>query len=468
MNNRIESLILFSLIHDETYTRKALPFLYKDYFEQKRERVIFDKISEYFQQYNIPPTIEVLGVSISQLSNITEQEESDIREYLNDLVQSNDIEKIGRDWLIDQTEKFCQEQSIHNAILESISIINGENKKLDKGAIPKILSDALAVSFDTNIGHDYINDSDERYKFYHRTEKKVPFDIDSFNKVTKDGLSSKTLTILAAGTGVGKTLAMCHFAAANLSLGYNVLYLTLEMSEERIAERIDANLLDVPIADIEELPKALYDRKVEKLKSNVKGRLMIKEYPTASAGTNHFRALLDELKMKKDFIPDIIYVDYLNIAASSRMKVGQSSNMYSYVKSIAEELRGIAVEYEVPVFTATQTNRAGFQDSDVGLESTSESFGVAMTGDFILAAMSNEDMQERGVYLFKQLKNRYVDPTFMKRFMVGVDYSKMRLYELENPIDGLYENNQQSNDQQQSNGNRRRRNFDALKVEEDA
>ena len=469
MTSRIESLILYSLIHNEEYARKALPFVKSEYFEQKKERLVFDEIAAYFESYNIPPTSEIISVSISQLGNITEEEESDILEYIGDMEQDIDVEKLGTDWLVDKTEEFCQERAIHNAIMDSINIIQGQNKKLDKGAIPQILSDALAVSFDTNVGHDYINDSDARFEFYHRKERKIPFDIDSFNKITKDGVSAKTLSVILGGTGVGKSLIMCHMAAANLNLGHNVLYITLEMSEERIAERIDANLLDTPIAEIEDLPRQLYDRKVNKLKQNVKGRLMIKEYPTASASATHFRALLDELKMKKGFTPDIIYVDYLNIATSSRLKTSQAVNMYSYVKSIAEELRGIAVEYDVAVVSATQTNRTGYQDMDAGLESTSESFGIAMTGDFIIAAISNEELQERGVYLFKQLKNRYRDPTFMRRFMVGVDYSKMRLYELENPLDGLYENSKKSNEDEQSSygSNKRRRNFGGIKVEDD-
>lgn len=445
MNHRIESLILYSLIYNESFTRKTLPFLNSRFFSQKKERFLFEQIYKYFDKYNGTPTPEVLSLAVSESSGITEQEESDILEYLNGLVDIN-IDNLSEDWLVDQTEQFCQERAIHNAIMDSINILNGENKKLDKGAIPNILSEALAVSFDTNVGHDYVNDSEMRYEFYHRKEKKIPFDIESFNKITKDGLSTKTLNLILASTGVGKSLAMCHFAAANLSLGYNVLYITLEMAEERIAERIDANLLDHNIAEIEELPKSLYDRKVEKMKQNVKGRLMIKEYPTASANVNHFRALLDELKLKKNFTPDIIYIDYLNIASSARMRMGNSINSYIYVKSIAEELRGLAVEYEVPIMTATQSNRSGFASSDVDMDSTSESFGLPMTADMMFALMSSEDMQERGQYLVKQLKNRYVDPTFMKRFMVGVDYSKMRLYELENPLDGLYESKEDEKD----------------------
>lgn len=470
MISRTETLILFTLIHHEDFARKVLPFVRGEYFEQKKERIIFDLVQDYFTKYNTLPTTEIITVGISELGNISEQEEEDLKEYISEMVEGIDPETLNTDWMVDKAEEFCQERAIHNAIMESINIIQGDNKKLQKGAIPKILSDALAVSFDTNVGHDYVNDSDYRFEFYHRKERKVPFDLESFMKITKGGIAEKSLTILIGGTGVGKTLIMNHFAAANLALGYNVLYISLEMSEERIAERIDANLLDIPISDIEETPKILYDRKVEKLKANVKGRLMIKEYPTAAANVTHFRALLDELKMKKGFVPDIIYVDYLNIATSARIKMNQGG-MYSYVKSIAEELRGLAVEYKIPIFTATQTNRAGFQDMDAGLENTSESFGIAMTGDFILAAISSEELQEKGVYLFKQLKNRYVDPTFMRRFMVGVDYSKMRLYELEDPLAGLYEKNQNSTTEEKDNetfsGRRNKRNLKQLQVDDE-
>lgn len=465
--NRIESLILHSLIYNEPYTRKALPFITGRYFSHKKERFLFEKIGDYIEKYNSTPTPEVISLSISEASGITEQEETDILDYLNELTQM-DVSNVSEQWLLDETERFCQERSVHNAILDSISILNGENKKLDKGAIPNILSEALSVSFDTNVGHDYVEDSDARFEFYHRKEKKVPFDLDSFNKITKGGLTEKTLNIILAATGTGKTLVMNHMAAANLTMGQDVLYITLEMSEEKIAERIDANLLDISMNDIEELPKPMYDRKIAKLKQNVKGRLMIKEYPTANASVNHFRALLDEMKMKKNFVPDIIYIDYMNIAASARLRMGNSVNSYNYVKSIAEELRGLAVEYAVPIVTATQSNRNAFADSDVGLDGTSDSFGTTFTADMMFAVMSSEDMQERGQYLIKQLKNRYQDPTFMRRFIIGVDYAKMRLYEVENPLDGLYENNEEK--QQDTSGpNKRRSNkgrFDSLNIGE--
>lgn len=452
------------MLHNETYTRKALPFISVRYFSQKKERILYEQISQYIDKYNVNPTKEVLTLNISELGGITEQEENDILIYIDEL-SNIDTENISEQWLLDETEKFCQERSVHNAILDSIGILNGDNQKLDKGAIPKILSEALAVSFDTNVGHDYIEDTESRFDFYHRKEKKIPFDLESLNKITKGGISEKTLNIISGGTGTGKSLVMCHMSAANLSLGYNVLYISMEMSEERIAERIDANLLDINIAELEELPKPMYDRKVEKMKNNIKGKLMIKEYPTAAASVNHFRALLDELKLKKNFVPDIIYVDYMNIMASARLRMGNSVNSYNYVKSIAEELRGLAVETTVPVVSATQLNRSSFSDMDAGLEGTSDSFGIAFTSDLVLGVLTSEDLQERGQYLFKQLKNRYSDMAIMRRFIVGVDYAKMRLYEVENPLDGLYENNEKEEDKPAfSNRRNKKGRFDSLEV----
>lgn len=405
-----------------------MPFLQKEYFQVRKESILYDIVQSYFQKYNSLPSLDIIKMAVSETGGITQVEQEDILEYVDEFkVESVDSE----DWLADQTETFCSERAIHNAILTSVDILGGENKQFDKGAIPKLLSDALAVSFDTHIGHDYVNDSEDRFEYYHRIEKKVPFDMDSFNKITRGGFSTKTLNILLAGTGVGKSLAMCSFAASNLSMGFKVLYITLEMSEERIAERIDANLLQTNVGDLESLLKASYDRKIERMKESVKGQLMIKEYPTASANVTHFRSLIDELKMKKNFTPDIIYLDYLNIASSSRVRMGNSINSYTYVKSIAEELRGLAVEYNIPVMTATQTNRTGFVNSDVDLGDTSESFGLPMTADMMFAIMTSDEMQENGQFMVKQLKNRYVDPTFMKRFLVGVDYAQMRLYELQ-------------------------------------
>ena len=425
---RIETLILSNLIYNESYCRKVMPFLQKEYFQVRKESILYDIVQSYFQKYNSLPSLDIIKMAVSETGGITQVEQEDILEYVDEFkVESVDSE----DWLADQTETFCSERAIHNAILTSVDILGGENKQFDKGAIPKLLSDALAVSFDTHIGHDYVNDSEDRFEYYHRIEKKVPFDMDSFNKITRGGFSTKTLNILLAGTGVGKSLAMCSFAASNLSMGFKVLYITLEMSEERIAERIDANLLQTNVGDLESLLKASYDRKIERMKESVKGQLMIKEYPTASANVTHFRSLIDELKMKKNFTPDIIYLDYLNIASSSRVRMGNSINSYTYVKSIAEELRGLAVEYNIPVMTATQTNRTGFVNSDVDLGDTSESFGLPMTADMMFAIMTSDEMQENGQFMVKQLKNRYVDPTFMKRFLVGVDYAQMRLYELQ-------------------------------------
>ena len=405
-----------------------MPFLRKDYFQVRKESILYDIVQSYFQKYNTLPALESIKMMVSKTGGITQIEQEDILEYVDEFkVDSVDSEE----WLVDETEQFCSERAVHNAILTSVDILDGGNKQLDKGAIPKLLSDALAVSFDTHIGHDYVNDSEERFEYYHKIERKIPFDIDSFNKITRGGFSIKTLNILLAGTGVGKSLAMCSFAASNLSMGFKVLYITLEMSEERVAERIDANLLQTNIGDLESLLKTSYDRKIERMKESVKGQLIIKEYPTASANTTHFRSLIDELKMKKNFVPDILYVDYLNIASSARMRMGNSINSYTYVKSIAEELRGLAVEYGIPVMTATQTNRTGFLNSDIDLSDTSESFGLPMTADMMFAIMTNDEFQENGQFMVKQLKNRYVDPTFMKRFMVGVDYAQMRLYELQ-------------------------------------
>ena len=454
MTHSVDNLILHSLLYNEIYTRKVLAFLEPSYFGPFHQRFLFELIQKYFDSYNVCPTPEILSVDVCESGSITDEQEKDILGYLSELSEINS-ENITDQWLIDSTEKFCQERAVHNAILQSIGIINGDNNRLDKGSIPKILSDALAVSFDANVGHDYLQNTDERYDFYHHKEKKIPFDLESLNKITKGGFSIKTLNVFAGTTGAGKSLAMCHMAASNLSMGYNVLYITLEMAEERIAERIDANLLDVDISTLEEIPKPLYDRKVSKMKNNVKGKLFIKEYPTAGANVNHFRALLDELKIKKNFIPDIIYIDYMNICSSSRLKMGSSVNTYTYVKSIAEELRGFAIESLCPVVSATQFNRGSSTDTDPGMDGTSDSFGTVFTTDFFAAIVSSEEFQEKGVYLIKQLKNRYNDPTFMRRFMIGVDYKKMRLYEISNPQEGLYES--KMNDDQSDNKMSKRR-----------
>lgn len=427
---KLELTILKNLVYNEDYLRKVLPFLKQEYFSTNVERVLFDEITSFTEAYNNTPTIEALTLAVKERRNLTDDEVEKCSDYLKDIADSKE-EQSDVQWLTDKTEKFCQEKAIYNAVLGSISILDGKDKTNDKGAIPKILSDALAVSFDNSVGHDYLENSDERYEFYHRKEERIPFDLDIFNKITKGGLPAKTLNIALAGTGVGKSLFMCHVAASCMSLGKNVLYITLEMAEEKIAERIDANLLNVSLDDLIELPKDMYDRKVQKVREKTTGKLIIKEYPTAAASTTHFRTLLNELNLKRNFIPDIIFIDYLNICCSSRIKAGANINSYTYVKSIAEELRGLAVENNVPIVSATQTTRSGFTSSDPGLEDTSESFGLPATADLMFALISSEELEELGQIMVKQLKNRYNDPTYFKRFTVGIDRSKMKLYDIE-------------------------------------
>ena len=425
----MEQLILRNLLFNEDYFRKVLPFLNKDYFHGV-DKHIFTEVSSFATEYNKPPSIEALSISIKEKRNITNEEVEKCEDYVEELCRL-DTKNSDEQWLINKTEQFCQEKAIYNAVLNSISILDGKDKAHEKGAIPKILSDALAVSFDTSIGHDYLENSDDRYEFYHRKEERIPFDLDFFNKITKGGLPSKTLNIALAGTGVGKSLFMCHVAAGCLVQAKNVLYITLEMAEEKIAERIDANLLNVKVDELAKLSKEEYDKKVSRVRSKTTGKLIIKEYPTASASATHFRTLLNELHLKRNFRPDIIFIDYLNICTSARIKPGASINSYTYVKSIAEELRGLAVEYSVPVVSATQTTRAGFNSSDPGLEDTSESFGLPATADLMFALISSEELEELGQIMVKQLKNRYSDPTYLKRFTVGVDRSKMKLYDIE-------------------------------------
>jgi archaellum biogenesis ATPase FlaH len=404
--------------------------LKEEYFSDRTEKAIYNEITSFTSSYNVPPSIEALGLAIKDLRNITDAEVEKCEEYLQE-IEKTKSEQSQIQWLVDKTEKFCQEKAIYNAVLGSISILDGKDKTHDKGQIPKILSDALGVTFDTSVGHDYLENSDERYEFYHRKEERIPFDLDYFNKITKGGLPAKTLNIALAGTGVGKSLFMCHVAAGAMSQGRNVLYITAEMAEEKIAERIDANLLNVSLDDLTDLSKEMYDKKVAKVKSKTTGKLIIKEYPTATASATHFRTLLNELNLKKSFVPHIIFIDYLNICCSSRIKAGSNINSYTYVKSIAEELRGLAVEYNVPIVSATQTTRSGFTSSDPGLEDTSESFGLPATADFMFALISSEELEELGQIMVKQLKNRYNDPTYYKRFTLGVDRSKMRLYDVE-------------------------------------
>lgn len=425
---RTELTILKNLIHNEEYTRKTLPFLKDEYFSDRSERLIFNKISTFINKYNERPNNDALLISINE-SKLTQEEIESAGKLVDQL--NTDSTDSNMKWLLDNTEKFCQERAVYNAVLESIHILDGKSKEHDKGAIPKILSDALAVGFDTNIGHDYLEDSDARYEFYHHKENRIPFDLDYFNKITKGGLPAKTLNIALAGTNVGKSLFMCHVAASCLVQGKNVLYITLEMSQEKIAERIDANLMNVDLDDLMSLSKEMYDRKVQRVRNTTSGKLIIKEYPTASASTTNFRALLNELNLKRNFVPDIIFIDYLNICCSARIKAGANINSYTYVKAIAEELRGMAVEFNVPIMSATQTTRSGFSSSDPGLEDTSESFGLPATADLMFALISSEELEALNQIMVKQLKNRYADKAINKRFVVGIDRKKMRLYDVE-------------------------------------
>lgn len=425
---KIENIIFKNLIHNEDYMRKVFPFLKDDYFTDKADKLIFKEITGYINQYNKNPSIDALKIMLGD-KPINEMDHKMIQETIE--IVSNNTDTNDMEWLIDRTEQFCQEKAVYNAVLNSINILDGKDKTHDKGTIPKILSDALAVTFDNSIGHDYLENAEERFEYYHRKEKRLPFDIDILNKITKGGLPPKTLNIILAGTGVGKSLFMCHVAASCLNQGKNVLYITLEMAEEKISQRIDANLLNVTLDDLMNLPKDTFSKKINALRQRTVGKLIVKEYPTASASSIHFRTLLNELNLKKNFIPDIIFVDYLNICASSRIKPGASVNSYTYVKAIAEELRGLAVEFNVPLMSATQTTRSGFTNSDPGLEDTSESFGLPATADFMGALISSEELEEMNQIMFKQLKNRYSDINYYKRFVIGVDRSKMKLYDLE-------------------------------------
>jgi len=428
MQTNIEQTILRNLLTDEKYMRKVLPFIKPDYF-QGVYKTLFKETGKYVAKYNKLPTSETLMIELQESSNLSGEQ---FQMSMDIVPQLFTQEKIDDDWLIDSTEKWCQDRAIHNAIMESITIIDGKHDSLTKGALPDLLSKALGVAFDTNVGHDYVENAEQRYEFYHTEEDRIPFDLEYFNKITKGGVPNKTLNIALAGTGVGKSLFMCHVAASALVEGRNVLYITMEMAEERIAERIDANLLNVPIDQLDTMSKDMFTTKVNDLAKKTTGKLIVKEYPTGSAHAGHFRGLLNELKLKKQFEPDIIFVDYLNICASSRMKaMGGSINSYTYIKSIAEELRGLAVEYNVPIFSATQTTRSGFSNSDVGLEDTSESFGLPATADLMFAIISTEELEKDGQLMVKQLKNRYNDPTQHKRFVIGVDRSKMRLFDVD-------------------------------------
>jgi replicative DNA helicase len=467
--NRLEKTILKNLIYNEDYTRKVLPFIRSDYFSDNTEKVVFKEVFDFIQKYKTPPTHEALVINFTEKKDLTDATVKDAIDLLNEAHQDKE-EKAETNWLVDQTEKFCQDKAIYNAIMESVGILDDRNSKKSKGEIPKLLSDALGVSFDNNVGHDYIQDYDSRYDFYHQVETRVRFDLDIFNKITKGGLPNKTLNIALAGTGVGKSLFMCHCAAAAISQGLNVLYITLEMAEERIAERIDANQLNLTMDELRTISKEDYERKFATLRNKTNGKLIIKEYPTASASVLHFRALLNDLALKKTFRPDIIFIDYLNICASARIKPGGNVNSYTYIKSIAEELRGLAVEHNVPVVSATQTTRSGYSNSDVGLEDTSESFGLPATADFMFALVSNEELEALNQILVKQLKNRYGDPNDYKRFVVGIDRSKMRLYDAEQSAQAdLVDSGQDIPDKPLNTfGNReskfKNRNFEGLKV----
>ena len=442
-------------MQNEEFSRKVLPFVKSEYFSDRTEKLVHQEVNDYILKYNSLPTYEALVISVKEKTGLQEEEVKKFVEYVDEIRTESDKPKI--DWLIDVTEKFCQEKAVYNAVLESIHILDGKSKTHDKGAIPSLLSDALAVGFDTNVGHDYLQDSDSRYDFYHRKEERIPFDLEFFNKITKGGLPVKTLNIALAGTGVGKSLFMCHCAAGSMVQGKNVLYITMEMAEEKIAERIDANLLNVTIDDLMMLPKDIYDKKIKKVREMTTGKLIVKEYPTASASVNHFRTLLNELNLKRNFVPDIIFVDYLNICCSSRIKPGASVNSYTYVKAIAEELRGMAVEFGVPIVSATQTTRSGYTSSDPGLEDTSESFGLPATADFMFALISSEELEALGQMMVKQLKNRYSDPTHFKRFVIGVDRAKMKLYDVEQSAQDIVDAGQDDDKPINSFGERERK-----------
>ena len=446
ISSRLEITVLRNLVHNEEYMRKVLPFVKSEYFTDECERTVYKIISEFVVKYNKPPTTEALGITL-QNSNLPEGTFKETSELVKELEV---FEKPNQDWLLDETEKFCKDKAVYNAILQSIGIMEGRDKNFSKDGIPSLLQEALGVCFDSSVGHDYFEDSSDRFDFYNRVESRLPFDLSLFNKITNGGLPNKTLNIALAGTGVGKSLFMCHMAAANLALGKNVLYITMEMAEERIAERVDANLLNVEIDQLRHLPKQMFEGRIDKINGKSQGKLIIKEYPTASAHVGHFKGLLNELSLKRSFKPDVIFIDYLNICASSRFKPGGGVNSYTYIKAIAEELRGLAVEFNLPIVSATQTTRSGFSNTDVELTDTSESFGLPATADFMFALISTEELEGLNQIMVKQLKNRYNDPTLYKRFMIGIDRAKMRLYDLEdiaqsNLADSGQDENENSN-----------------------
>ena len=438
----IERTVLSNLVHNEDYARKVLPFIKGEYFSDRTERVVFEEIEKFVDKYNALPNQNSLEVELDSRKDLNEEDYKRVLSVVKELQKDDDVIF---DWLVETTEDFCKDKAVYNAIVDGIAIIDGKDKKRGVDALPSILTDALAVGFDNRVGHDYLHDTDARFEFYHKIEEKIPFDLEFFNRITKGGLPQKTLNIALAGTGVGKSLFMCHMAANCLSQGRSVLYITLEMAEERIAERIDANLMNISIDDLHKLAKQMFDDKINSIAQKTNGKLVIKEYPTASAHSNHFRGLIKELAIKKSFKPDIIFIDYLNICASSRFKANGNVNSYMYIKAIAEELRGLAVETNVPIMSATQTTRSGFSNSDVGLEDTSESFGLPATADLMFALISNEELDELNQIAVKQLKNRYNDPTTNKRFVIGIDRAKMKLYDVEGAEqEGLADSNQET------------------------
>ena len=425
----IENIILKSLIHDVEYMRRVVPFLKREYFDG-HHKIVFDCLVDFVAKYNKTPTIEALKIEVEQDSRVTNPTiEKEVTKLVTDLSDSPDNDV--KEWILDKTEAWCQDKAIYMAIMKSIDIIDGKNETLTKNALPSILTEALSVNFDTNVGHDYIEDAMNRFDYYNKVEERIPFDLDYFNRITGGGLPKKTLNLAMSSTGVGKSLFMCHVAASTLKLGKNALYITMEMAEERIAERIDSNLMDVPIQNLSKAKKDVFKRKIEEISRKIHGKLVIKEYPTGGAHVGHFRALLNELRLKKNFVPDIVFVDYLNICSSSRMRQGGAVNTYVFIKAIAEELRGLAIEFNVPIVTATQSNRDGISNSDVDLTNTSDSIGVPQTCDLMFALISNEELEGMGQIMVKQLKNRYNDPTKYKRFLVGIDRAKMRLFDLD-------------------------------------
>jgi len=442
LSDRIETTIISNLFFNEDFTRKALPFIQPEYFSNAEERILFGEIFKFVDGYKNLPTKDTILIELNNRKDLNEEQLKNLKQLVSNASQ----EDTDLQWLLDTTEKWCKDRAVHNAVLSGIKILDNKDQKRTPESIPGILSDALAVSFDNHIGHDYIEDAQNRFEWYHTKEKRYKFDLDYFNRITKGGVPSKTLNIALAGTGVGKSLFMCHVASSFLTQGLNVLYITLEMAEERIAERIDANLFDVTMDDLHDMPKQLYDNKLDKLNAKTNGKLIIKEYPTASAHSGHFRALMNELALKKSFKPDVVFIDYLNICASARFKGGNISS-YFYVKAIAEELRGLAVEFNLPIFSATQTTRTGYVSTDIGLEDTSESFGLPATADFMFALMSNEELEALGQMKVKQLKNRYNDPGLNRAFIVGVDRAKMRLYDVENNAQNIVDANQSKQDE---------------------